>query len=299
MSIYKSAAGKAVVEARYRELLADWPVPSEQCTIATCEGPTFVLVCGPVDAAPVVLFQGSGANAAMWMSEIVVWAQNHRVYAVDLIGEPGLSAPVRPPLSSDAYARWLDDVMDGLSLSRAVLVGISLGGWLALDYAIRRPERVDRVALLCPSGVGRQRRGFLLKVLPLLLLGWWGRRKAMSLVAGPPPSDPTPAQVAIGRFSALIFAHFRPRRGRVPLFTDDALRGLGMPVMLIVGGRDPLLDSAESRRRIETLVSNATVRLLPDAGHILREQSSAIIEFLAKENALAASGVGGSSIRSE
>jgi len=73
-----------------------------------------------------VLRQGSGANAAMWMRDIASWAEGHRVYAVDVIGEPGFSAPSRPALASDAYALWLDDVLHALGLGRASCVGVSL-----------------------------------------------------------------------------------------------------------------------------------------------------------------------------
>lgn len=73
-----------------------------------------------------------------------------------MIGEAGLSAPSRPPLASDAYALWLDDLLRSLGLDRVSIVGVSLGGWLALDYATRRPERIERLAVLCPAGVGRQ-----------------------------------------------------------------------------------------------------------------------------------------------
>ncbi len=47
--------------------------------------------------------------------------------------------------------------MQALGLARASLVGISLGGWLAFDYATRRPERVDAVVAMCPAGIGRQK----------------------------------------------------------------------------------------------------------------------------------------------
>ncbi|WZB77262.1 alpha/beta fold hydrolase [Achromobacter insuavis] len=85
----------------------------------------------------------------------------------DRRGRP--SAPARLPLASDAHAAWLEAVLDSLGVARAACFGISLGAWLALDFAVRRPARVERLALLCPSGIGRQ-KNILPWVLPLLLL---------------------------------------------------------------------------------------------------------------------------------
>jgi len=55
-----------------------------------------------------------------------------------------------------------------------------------------------------------------------------------------------------------------------------------MPVMLVVGARDPMINSIESARRLEHAAPNTTVRVLPDAGHILPRQTTAILEFLAR-----------------
>jgi len=277
--IYKTATGRRAVEERYRGFLAHWPVPSQQLRLPTREGETFVVACGPLNAPPLLLFHGSGANAAMWMGDVVAWSAHFRIYAVDMIGEPGLSAPSRPPLASDAYALWLDDVMRGLSLTRASIVGVSLGGWLALDYATRRPDRVECLALLCPAGVGGQ-KNFLLKAFPLLFLGRWGRRKMREMVLGRAPGDPSPAMRAFGDFVSLIFENFRPRMTKLPIFGDDALKRLTMPVLAILGGKDVLLDSATTKRRLEHNLPRAEIRFLPEAGHLLREQTATILEFL-------------------
>ena len=108
--IYKSAAGKQAVETLYRRLLERWPVANRQIVIPTCQGETFVVVSGERHAVPVVLLHGSGTNASAWLRDVEAWSEHFRVYAVDMIGEPGLSAASRPPLASDAYAAWLDDV---------------------------------------------------------------------------------------------------------------------------------------------------------------------------------------------
>jgi pimeloyl-ACP methyl ester carboxylesterase len=278
--IYKSAHGARAVEAQYQRLLGNWPVANQQLRVPTREGDTFIVASGPERAPPLLLLHGAGANAAMWMNDIVAWAAHFRVYAVDMIGEPGLSAPTRPPLASEAYALWLDDVTAALLLARVSIVGVSLGGWLAIDYATRRPQCVDRIALLCPSGVGHQKVGFLFKALPLLMLGRWGRRKALELVAGPEPADASAAERAFAEFVLLIFEHFRPRVVKVPVFSDEALQRLTMPVLAIVGGNDVFLDSADTKRRLQRVVPHAEVRYLPEAGHVLRDQSAVILEFL-------------------
>ncbi|GAA4590249.1 alpha/beta hydrolase [Planotetraspora phitsanulokensis] len=283
-SLYTSADGARAVERRYREYLDDWPVPGEQSRVPTREGETFVMSCGPRDAPPLVLLHGSRANAAMWAADAAVWSAHFRVHAVDMIGEPGLSAPSRPALRSDAYALWLDDVLEELHVERASLVGVSLGGWLAVDYATRRPERIDRMALLCPGGIGRQKYGVLLAAVPLALFGRRGRRTLMRLVLGVRPSAEQSADPERDRsfadFVMLIDRHFRPRRDRLPVFADDTLRRLTMPVLVIAGGRDALLDSYGTRRRIARNVPHATVDLLEDAGHLLQGQTSRILGFL-------------------
>jgi pimeloyl-ACP methyl ester carboxylesterase len=183
-AVYRSETGRNLVQAGYRQLLERWPAGTRQLRVPTREGETFVVNCGAADAPPVVMLQGSGANSAMWLPDIEAYAQRVRVYAVDVIGEPGASAPSRPRLGSAAYAEWLDDVLDGLNLDRAALVGVSLGGALALDYAARRPQRVDQLVLLAPSGIGRQRPGFVVKAVLLQLLGDRGRRRLLSSALG-------------------------------------------------------------------------------------------------------------------
>ncbi|MEV7377246.1 alpha/beta fold hydrolase [Streptomyces lydicus] len=275
-AIYKSEAGARELRRRYREALDAWPVPAEHLRVPTREGETFVVVSGPEDAPPVVLLHGAGANTTMWQDDITTWARHFRTYALDLVGEPGLSAPSRPPLASDAPARWLDDVLDALGVARAAFVGTSLGGWLALDYATRRPERVDRLALLCPGGVGRQKMGWLFRALLLRPLGAWGVRRSAGTVAG---LDRPEHRAALDQL-VLTFAEFKPRTERLPVFPDDVLRRLAMPVQVTVGGRDALFDSADTARRLARCVPHATVHVLPEAGHALLGQTYAVLTFL-------------------
>ena len=282
--IYRSAASRQAIEAVYRRVLDRWPVPHDELIAPTRQGRTFVVASGAREAPPVVLFHGSGTNSGVWLRDVAEWARHCRVYAVDLIGEPGFSAPSRPPLSSSAYAEWLDDVWMHLGLARASIVGVSLGGWLGLDYAVRRPERVTSLSMVSPSGIGSQNQRTRVRIGLLRMCGAWGLRRSMQLVAG--RADPLPRQVS--DYLLLVFRNFRPRMQKIPIKSDAELAALTMPVQLIVGGQDALIRSEETRSRMERLVPHAHVTFLDGAGHVLPPQTSAIAEFIATARATAA-----------
>lgn len=277
--VFRSEDAARQVEARYRQVLDSWPVPRSELHVATRQGTTFVVACGQKDAPAVVLFHGSQANSAAWMQDIALWSSRFRLFAVDMIGEAGLSARVRPELGADTHALWLDDVFKGLGIQAAGLVGTSLGGWLALDYASRRPGMVRALALICPAGIGRQ-KNFLLRAAPLLLLGPWGKRKIREMVFGPLPKQ-LPAELRlIADLMETAGKAIRPRIVKIPRLTDENLRQLAMPILAIVGGRDVLLDSRETRTRLQHAAPHADVCFIEDGYHFLPNQSERVMEFL-------------------
>jgi len=256
------------VLAAYRQVLSDWPVPHESHHLATRAGSTFVVSCGPEHGPALVLLHGTLSNAASWMFDAERWSEYYRVHAVDIIGEPGLSKGTQPALDSDAHAQWLDDVLDALGVESAAFVGLSFGGFLALDYALRRPARVNALVLVSPSGIGRQ-RAFLLKALPLLLLGRWGRERLRRAVMGPAPLHaPARAQPLLDLL-ALIRAEVRPRPLRIPRISDERLATLHPPAALVMGARDALIDTPAAAERMKRLVPTADVTLLADAYHYI------------------------------
>ncbi len=90
----------------------------------------------------------------------------------------------------------------------------------------------------------------------------------------------TPGMKEMSDFASLVFANFRLRGDRLPIFSGALLRKLGMPVLAIVGGKDVLLSSRETRRRLEANIKMADVRFLPDTGHLIRGQTETVCAFL-------------------
>jgi len=140
---------------------------------------------------------------------------------------------------------------------------------------------VSALALLCPGGVGPQKN--LLWVLPLLLLGRWGRAQVMRRLGGSAVTragEASPALKAFADFQNLITASFRPRRVRLPRFADPALRRLTMPALFVLGARDAILDSAGTRTRVERLMPHAEIVWLSDEGHFLVRHGATLGAFL-------------------
>ena len=152
-SIYRSRQGEFALAALYDAALERLGAPHESRTVATHLGDTHVLALGPPEAPPVLVLPGGnflGPTCLAWFAPL---AADHRLYAPDLVGQPGRSAPARPSPRGEGHARWLVEVLDGLGLARASLVGISYGAGLALRLLGRAPGRVARAALVSPAGL--------------------------------------------------------------------------------------------------------------------------------------------------
>ncbi|MCB1518573.1 MAG: alpha/beta hydrolase [Hyphomicrobiaceae bacterium] len=284
-NIYKSEAGKTRIETAYRSWLDRWPVPAEFVTVPTSQGDTFVVVSGSEQAPPLVLLHGSIGNAATWLGDIATYAAHFRCYAVDIIGEPGLSAPSRPDLRSDAYAIWLDDVLSGLKLEKTSILALSLGGLFAFDFAARRPGRVTALAGISPAGICHS-RNFILKYLPFFFLGDWGKKKVTEAIMGPMPEN-LPAEVhEFLAFQDLLRAEFNPRTEALPVLSDAQISKLDFPILVVTAGKDVLLKTEETRDRLRALAPNAQVDFRPNARHFIPATSDVILPFLKHANGL-------------
>ena len=166
-SVFKTEAGRDKVRAYYNRVLDQFPFGRRY--VETTFGQTFMLTAGDESNLPIILLHGSCSNSAFWFPEIMALSNNFRVYAVDIVGEAGNSEEYRPDLSSEAFALWMKDVLDALGLERAVLIGNSLGGWMALvatasgtrfqadSDRIQRPHKFVRNFLLCETNAAAER----------------------------------------------------------------------------------------------------------------------------------------------
>ena len=145
--IYKSSEGEKAILKFYNSVIKNWPIPYETLNIKTRHGDTFIIACGEKSALPMILLHGSSTNSAMWASDIIEYSRHFRVYAIDLPGEPGKSVQTRLKLKSNEHVEWLEDILNALKIAKVILIGCSMGGWISLQFATSKPEKLKN--LLC------------------------------------------------------------------------------------------------------------------------------------------------------
>lgn len=274
-AVYKSTSGRATVLKVYNEILTNWPVPYEEKWIDTYVGKTFIIQCGNINSPPLILLHGTSSNSSMWIGDIREYAKHYCVYAIDIPGEPGKSEEKQYSLKSSIYNEWLDEVIQKLLLTKTSLIGISLGAWLAISFSVKHPQKVEKLILLCPSGIGPQKISFMFKTIPFMLMGDKGFDKISRIISG----DIDIPKEAL-EYTKLIARNFNLRTELVPIFTDKELKALTMPILLYAGKKDALLKSEKTITRLKTLTPNAITNLLPGHGHLIIGFAYKIVNFL-------------------
>jgi pimeloyl-ACP methyl ester carboxylesterase len=280
---FKTSTGKAAFLAAYDATLKRWPVPCDEFDVPTRFGTTHVITSGPKDAPPLVLLHGYMATSVMWGLNIGDFSQRYRVYAIDTMGQPSKTIPGEPIASAADYVTWLTATLDALHLDRVDLLGMSFGGWLALNYASAAPDRVRTLTLLSPGGVFPistqfSLRGMLMVLVPMRFtvnsfLRWAGLKNA------PGQSD----DWRIIDLTYLGLKHFRMppetlRAATANALTDDELRALRMPVLLLIGEDEVLYDAAAALARARHLVPHFQGELVPDCRHDMVSSQSRIVD---------------------
>ena len=221
---------------------------------------------------PVVLVHGLSGSTRWWAQNVSSLAEHYRVYLVNLPGFGALRFSGPRFVLAEA-ASWLLTWMEAVGLESAHLVGHSMGGYLSLRLAARRPEAVRRLVLVDPAGMpsGRTMLGHL---GPLLLSARYAK----------------PAFVPVLVRDALYAGPFTLLRTARDLLAEDVrgdLRRVGAPTLLVWGGRDPLIPpSVGDAMRAEIPASRLLV--IEGAGHNPmfdrpEDFNGALLAFLAGE----------------
>jgi pimeloyl-ACP methyl ester carboxylesterase len=253
--------------------------------------------------AALVLVHGIAGTSATWDDLIPRVSARHRVLAPDLLGH-GESAKPDGDYSLGAYANVLRDFLEVLGFARATLVGHSLGGGIALQFAYQFPERCERLVLVSSGGLGREVHPVLRAaalpgaevVLPWLsvaarksvgrvvhALGGLGLRASADLEESwrsfVSLEEPGARRAFLHTVRGIIDLH-----GQRVSAQDRLYLTVGLPTLILWGEKDPLIPVRHAREAHER-IPGSRLEIFPGAGHFPwrdepRRFAEALLDFM-------------------
>ena len=240
------------------------------------------------DGPVIMLIHGIAGSSTTWRGVLPALAEHYTVVAPDLLGH-GHSAKPRGDYSLGAYASGVRDLLAVLGLERATVIGHSLGGGVAMQFAYQFPERVDRLVLVASGGLGREVSPILRAVtlpgaeyvVPVVLhrkvreagewLGWLPRR------LGWKPDDSL-AEVWKGyttltdRAGQQAFIHTVRSvidiSGQRVSANDRLYLAQALPTLIVWGDNDHIIPVSHAHLAVEAM-PGARLEILEGAGHFL------------------------------
>jgi pimeloyl-ACP methyl ester carboxylesterase len=233
-----------------------------------------------------LLIHGIGDSSETWREIIPILAKRYTVIAPDLLGH-GASDKPRADYSIGAYANGMRDLLTVLGRDRATIVGHSLGGGVAMQFAYQYPERCERLVLVSTGGVGRGVHPLLRLVaapnadlfLPLLGMGPTriavrvgfrllrlleadvGRDAADLIRMFDALPDVTARRAFVRTLRAVV-----DWRGQHVTMLDRAYLARDMPVMIVWGRRDAVIPYSHALSA-HAAMPGSRLETLEDAGH--------------------------------
>ncbi|HLW33120.1 MAG TPA: alpha/beta hydrolase [Aequorivita sp.] len=268
----------------YDKVMGHWGVDYEELYINTSKGVAHVIMSGPENGSPVVLLHGMSASSTMWYFNAKALASEHRLFAIDLIIEPGKSYKTSDIKNIREISSWYQEVFEQLKLDSFHLIGTSRGGWLATDIALKN-KNTKSVILLSPVQtfvVTPVSKGLLKNMLNVFYPKEKRPLRTMETLSNDPSKISKDYieqyRLALKNDSLNKFMfQMRP-------FSNKKLRSLEMPVLLLIGDND-LFNTPRSIRLAEKYIPEGQGEIISDSGHFLsvdqtEEVNQKMLDFL-------------------
>jgi pimeloyl-ACP methyl ester carboxylesterase len=234
------------------------------------------------DGPTVLLTHGYSATSAMWAPQIAALASRYRLVLWDVRGHGASDSPEDPALYTEAVCvEDMAALLDRVGADRAVIGGLSLGGYLSLAFNVAHPGRV-RALMLFDTGPGYRNAD--------ARAGWnrMAQQRADALESRGLAALGDGREVAASRHRS---AAGLARAARGILTQQDArvlesLPGVRVPTLVLVGAKDEAFLAATDYMAAK--IPGATKVVIPEAGHAAnidqpRAFNAAVLDFLGRE----------------
>lgn len=285
---FKNEEARAEFLRMYDQMLAHWPVASEELDVDTEYGTTHVRRSGDPTGSPIVLIHPNTGSSLAWWRLVEPLAEAHHVFALDTIGALGRSVQTRPIADASDYAAWLGDVIERLGLDRPHLVGYSEGGYVAMSAALGGVPIRSLVAIEPGGAIAKVSRRFLGAMIVAGVKTLFSDTALQQFAERISPG----VDFAPGEMDTVLQGarNFKPALPFPKRFTDDELGTITVPTLLYMGANTELYDPVKAAERAQQLMPDVETVIVPQAQHGLPFQypeltTKTILDFIARVEA--------------
>lgn len=290
MGGFISSEGEQEFMKVYAEAMAKLPVPTEEFWLETDFGQVKVYRFEEPETAhktPLLLLPGKSAPTPMWEANLADFMRERPVYTIDLLGEPGMSRETARIETSADQGRWLGQVIDQLPAAKLYLLGLSFGGWSAVNVALYHPDKIVSLILVDPVYVfGKLPLKMILASIPASVpfVPQSTREKMLSYIAGGADVDEDVITAKLIETSMRTFKSKLPMPDKI---SGEQLASLRMPVLGILAENSTMHKVEKSLAFGQENLSHKGSKMVvfPGASHAINgeypeELAAAVKDFL-------------------
>jgi len=267
-SFFDSTEAKKAVEKLYFRKLDELNLSYESIKVETSFGDTHVILTGERDNPPLVLLHGSNSCAPIALEALKGLERTFRIYAIDVVGQPNLSASARLSMKDHTYGQWMYELLSRFGIRDAVLVGISLGGLISWKTLVYDEKRIAQAYLIVPAGIvnGNSLTSLRKVFLPIKLYQW---RKKQSYVRDFLRELFTEDDEFARDFLSQVLLHFDQDFSPIPLISRKEAQRIKTPLHIIGADNDLLFPGEKMIRRARDIFpSLKNTILLENSRHV-------------------------------
>jgi len=259
----------------YEQESKTWPVLYEDIFIETSYGRTFIRKSGSKELPALVLLAGSMSTSLMWKASVEVLSKEYCVYTIDNIYDVGLSVQDVAMKSADDLTTWLNEIFIRLQLNDNVnLLGISYGGWVASQFALKHANKLKKLILIAPAAtVLPIESKFIIKSLWMLLPIKYFTKRFFYWLLNDMAQKSEISKHELDRYIEEIVFYKKCFGNKFLInpnvLSDEELKNFNTQTLFLVGENEKMYSAKDAIKRVIELNPVIENELIHDVGHDL------------------------------
>jgi 2-hydroxy-6-oxonona-2,4-dienedioate hydrolase len=264
--IFKNETAKERMSEWFQRFLDRANVQSNSKEVSTTYGKNHVLTMGDSSKPPLICLHSMLTSSAHILSELTLLSDKFYLIAPDIPGQSVKGLPLRLSYKDNSHSAWLKEILDGLNLHEVHILGVSLGGFVARQFASDTPERVLSLTLIVPAGIvqGSLIKGFSKMALPMILYKVRPNENNLRKLVN---NLITTWDEDWANYLGDSFNDFTPNLKIPPLASDDELKRLTMPCLIIGAENDISFPGNDVIMRSKSQIPNVETELIKGSNH--------------------------------